>query len=293
MKLPKHTPPPRNPIQQNARRLDPPGVVQRKVVAPWITDTPVAPRRYSPQPVPKVLQTKRVGPVTPPAPRRVNIARGGGTVQRMISNPFDMPDPFAGLRGNLIPPPVPILPPPMPLPLIVIGPPPTPVASPLVPVSSPVSVPKSVPLSPKPLEQKKKQKAKPMSLDAFIGAKDDTGLFASLPSAGALDSRAITFSQFRCGARFQTGFKLDGRLISSVSDLESLLSEKPELYVTTPPIKITLYKKRLMSVDNRRLKAHRSAGAKICFIKVEYKNLTFNDRSHIDDEAPAENCNVT
>lgn len=280
MKPSINSPPPRKPVQSNVRRAQPPGVVQRKTVAPWIRETPAAPPRYSPQPVPKVLQRKKAV-ATPPPP----IARGGGTVQRMIRSPFDMPDIFEDLRASLPLPPMPVVPTA------------TPVAVPLTPVPSLVSVPPSVPLSPKPQEQKKppegkgrRQKFKPL---VFSRAKDDTDLFNSLGAAGELPSNQITFSQLRCGVKFKTKFNLDGQDIIFVGDLTEKLKQKPQLYTQTPAIKITLYEGRIMSVDNRRLKAHRDAGAKICFIKVAFEDLTANDKSHIDDQAPAENCNTT
>lgn len=314
MKPPKNTSPSRHPSQptlQSARRLSPPGVVQRKTVAPWIREAPAPPQRYSPQPVPKALQTKKApGPTIPASPAGAKVARGlvqpkaagnrrissrptaapkrgGECVQRAIRGPFDMPDMFADLRGSLLAP--------VPLPTPVL-PPPIPVASSLPP-SLPMPVP-SVPHSPKPeekkpLERKKRNKGTVYSLGAFLGEKDDTEKFAGLQTLGELDASSITFSQFRCGASFQHSFVLDGQPMSSVSDLAGKLTEKPQLYTSTPRIRITLYKKRIMSVDNRRLKAHQMAGAKILYTKVLPHQLTANDRSKIDGEAPAENLHVT
>jgi hypothetical protein len=159
------------------------------------------------------------------------------------------------------------------------------------PVPIPVQV--SSPVLQQPPVRGRKKKAQPMSLTAFIGEIDDTETFAKLPNFGELNSKSITFSQFRCGAYFQTPFMLDGELMKSVGDLHAKLEIKPQLYATTPPIRITLYKKRIMSVDNRRLKAHQLAGAPIRFVKVLPDNLTANDRSHIDESAPSMNLHVT
>jgi hypothetical protein len=157
-----------------------------------------------------------------------------------------------------------------------------------MPAPTPVIVP-----APQHSSSKKKQRAKPVSLAAFRGPADDTALFDSLGASGELPAHAITFSQFRCGPFFQKKFVLDGETMASVSDLVAKLQEKPELYSSTPRIRITLYQKRIMSIDNRRLKAHQLAGVKIRFTKVEPDQLTGNDLSHIDGSAPSENLHVT
>ena len=64
------------------------------------------------------------------------------------------------------------------------------------------------------------------------------------------------------------------------------------MVTTTPPITITFYDKRIMSVDNRRLKAHRDAGVRIRYVKKRHEDLNARELSHIDGQAPASNINV-
>lgn len=222
-------------------------------------------------------------------------APASGAIQRMrtYSNPFDLPTIFQGpiVPGSFFSTPLPTpstpTPTPTPPPILSVTPTPTPV---LAPTRTSSSTTRS---GPSPKTSTKKKRSKPVSLGEFLGPRDDTSLFASLGTSGEIDSHLVMFSQFRCGAAFQVSFTLDGRTIQSVSDLTGALRLKPSLYSQTPPITITLYKNRIMSVDNRRLKAHKDAGVRIRFVKKEFSALDSRELSHIDESAPSSLLNVT
>ena len=132
-------------------------------------------------------------------------------------------------------------------------------------------------------------KGKILSLGEFLGPRDDTAAFAALGAAGEIDSHRVTYSQFTCGSQFQESFELDGATISGVNDLAVKLHAKPALYVHTPPIRILLFKGRIMSIDNRRLYAHKRAGVRIRFTKVDIDPAS---HPNVDPEAPADNINL-
>lgn len=256
-----------------------------------------APPVYRPQSLPKVLQTKTsangklctqqsdngVAPRSGPQSKRGALQRlnpgdtsRSGTVQRAITNPFQMPDIFRG--------PVPPI-----YPGSFFS---APIATPVEAVSSPSALPKPVEKPQEKPKRVRKAKAKPVSLSEFVGKKNDTMAFAALGGTGELEAWKITFSQFTCGSSFTNSFTLDDQVMRTVWDLDAKLQEKPDLYTHTPAIRITLYKDRIMSVDNRRLKAHQMAGVKIRFIKKDYESLTAHELGHIDHSAPSENLNL-
>ncbi|WP_227269393.1 hypothetical protein [Roseobacter weihaiensis] len=132
---------------------------------------------------------------------------------------------------------------------------------------------------------RKKAKGKTMSLDAFLAEnavpREET--YDALAEEGTISPRELRFSQSGCTSFFQTPFPDEtGSMIRTVAEMTAALQNGTLDPQTTPPITITFFEGEIVSVDNRRLKAHKDADADIRYVKVDFDQLTENQQSHFD-----------
>lgn len=133
--------------------------------------------------------------------------------------------------------------------------------------------------------KKKKSKGITMSLDAFLAenAVPRAETYDALAAEGSISPRELRFSQSGCTSFFQEPFEdKTGSRITTVAEMTAALQNGTLDPMTTPPITITFFEDEIVSVDNRRLKAHKDANADIRYVKVDFDQLTANQQSHFD-----------
>ncbi len=107
-------------------------------------------------------------------------------------------------------------------------------------------------------------------------------MFRSLPNKGFVDPTLIRFSQETHSKYFKDR--------SLVSDLVKKLKKNPEHARTIEPITIVQNPKDglIYSVDNRRLRAAQEAGVEIKYEKVEWDELSKEQKRHFDTKTQGE-----
>jgi hypothetical protein len=114
---------------------------------------------------------------------------------------------------------------------------------------------------------------------------DQTDEYARLPARGLISPANIKFSQDTAGFRYKDSFQLGGK-IETVEQHAAAM--KVHGGAGTPAIEIVLYKQRIMTLNNRRLKAHQLAGVAIPY----FKSTDYTDEAaivkhpNVDDAAP-------
>lgn len=111
---------------------------------------------------------------------------------------------------------------------------------------------------------KKGPKPQSKARKTLLDLSDDTDSFNKLGDGIQLvNPNMIKFSQDTAGFFYTEAFVLNGKEIKNVKDHAAELEADPSLARSTPAIEIVLYKNRIMTLNNRRLKAHRLAGVEI------------------------------
>lgn len=143
--------------------------------------------------------------------------------------------------------------------------------------------------------RKGKPKAKKMTLAEFkelAGPADRRQEYDKLAPKGTIDPRLLRFSQSGCSFWFREAFTdKEGTKISNIYEATAALQDGRLDTTSTPRITITYYQGEIVSVDNRRLKAHKDAEVFIKYKKADYDNLSENQKSHFDGKTH-DNLNV-
>jgi hypothetical protein len=121
--------------------------------------------------------------------------------------------------------------------------------------------------------------------------EDQTSEFHSLGANGVLDPRQVKFSQDTAGFKYSDSFKMGGRTIVNVEDHSRAMVQAGDGR-GTPAIEIVLYRKRIMTLNNRRLKAHQLAGIAIPYVKSRLVDEDAISR-HPNVDGPAPRNNLT
>jgi hypothetical protein len=99
-----------------------------------------------------------------------------------------------------------------------------------------------------------------------LDVSDQTAEWSSLPGRGLIDPTRVKFSQDTAGFHYSQEFTMGRFKIKTVEEHGRAMKETGD-GSGTPPIEIVLFQKRIMSLDNRRLKAHQLGGVPIPYFK--------------------------
>lgn len=133
----------------------------------------------------------------------------------------------------------------------------------------------------------KGSKPRSKARNILLDLSDDTDIFNKIGDGQLVNPNIIKFSQDTAGFFYTDAFVLNGKTIKDVKDHAAELEADQSLARSTPAIEIVLYKKRIMTLNNRRLKAHRLAGVEVPVKKSALKgDNAISKHPNVDAAAP-------
>ena len=140
----------------------------------------------------------------------------------------------------------------------------------------------------KKVEGKVKKKSKFAPFDIY----DQTAEFNRLGANGTLAPLQVKFSQDTAGFNYSVAFNLGGQEVRTVQQHAEAM--KKHGGGSTPPIEVVLYKKRIMTLNNRRLKAHQLANVPIPYAKstTQIGDDKISTHPNVDNAAPRNNLTL-
>jgi hypothetical protein len=145
----------------------------------------------------------------------------------------------------------------------------------------------------KPPQQPPPQRSRKQKKYVSLDLADDTADFSRLPANGVIKPSRVKFSQDTAGSWYSQKFKMGPRDIQTVEAHAEAMKESGD-GSRTPAIEIVLFKKRIMTLNNRRLKAHQLAGIDIPYIKSnKYRSdAAIEGHPNVDAAAPRNNLTL-
>jgi hypothetical protein len=137
---------------------------------------------------------------------------------------------------------------------------------------------------------RKHQKFVPMNIADLA---DDTADFKKLPQNGMINPSRVKFSQDTAGFWYSNKFKFGSRDIETIEAHAQAMRETKD-GGSTPAIEIVLFKRRIMTLNNRRLKAHQLAGVDIPYFKstTYTRDADIERHPNVDSVAPRNNLTL-